>query len=94
MYLCLKAAISKGLENASIRDVLIAPIKDNNDLENKKEKTYALTSGLREYQDSMRSMAVYNVNLFEYDPPLETSDIAQRMKDALEPIPQISLGKE
>eukprot|EP00957_Ditylum_brightwellii_P100336 7648569-Ditylum_brightwellii.AAC.1 len=39
-------------------------------------------------------MAAFNVNLFEHDPPLEISDIAQRMKDALAPFPQISLGKE
>ena len=81
LYLCLKTAIAKGLGDSSIRDILLHPQSEELYLHGQK----GLSIGLRKYQERMRNVAVYRVNLFEHKPPLEKSEIETLIKQALAP---------
>merc|ERR1712025_914688 len=85
LYLCLKTAISKGLGESSIRDILISPITDSNDDFTPEEKSHSLSVGLRKYQEELSNIAGYSINLFEQDRILKVAEIGEQIKHALTP---------
>jgi hypothetical protein len=79
-HLHLRYLTQQGLGNNSVADIF--SILSHAEVLDSAKSSHVMTSGIRLYQDRMKNIAQYRVNLFEHNPRLSTSNVAAEIDKA------------